>query len=199
MTGEGPPVLPFASRADFAAWLAEHHEDEAGIWIRFAKKGSGHPTVTYAEALDVALCWGWIDGQSRRVDDAWYVQRWTPRRRRSLWSRRNVGKAEALIACGAMRPPGLAEVERAKADGRWDAAYAGQATADVPDDLRAALDASPEAAALFEQLDSTNRYAILFRIGTVKRPETRARRIEEFVAMLARGETPYPRRAKRGS
>ena len=190
------PVLPFASREAWAAWLEAHHGDDAGVWVKFAKKASGIPTVVYAEALDVALCWGWIDGQVKPVDDDWYLQRFTPRRARSKWSKRNREKALALIESGEMRPPGLAEVERAKADGRWDAAYDSPSKIEVPDDLREALDAEPKAAALFAELDSQNRYAILYRVHDAKRADTRARRIAEFVAMLARGETPLPRRKR---
>ena len=188
----------FASQDDWRAWLAEHHADSDGIWIRFAKKGSGLPTVVYAEAVEVALAYGWIDGHTKGIDDRHYRQRYTPRRTRSKWSKINRTKAEALIARGAMEPAGLAEVERAKADGRWDAAYDSPRTALVPDDLRAALDADPAASAFFEQLDGNNRYAILYRIQDAKRADTRARRIAQFVAMLGRGETIHPpRRAAR--
>ena len=188
----------FASQDDWRAWLAEHHADSDGIWIRFAKKGSGLPTVVYAEAVEVALAYGWIDGHTKGIDDRHYRQRYTPRRTRSKWSKINRTKAEALIARGAMEPAGLAEVERAKADGRWDAAYDSPRTALVPDDLRAALDADPGASEFFEQLDGNNRYAILYRIQDAKRADTRARRIAQFVAMLGRGETIHPpRRAAR--
>jgi uncharacterized protein YdeI (YjbR/CyaY-like superfamily) len=183
---------PFASASEWEAWLRANHATAPGVWIRFARKGSGVASVTYMEALQEALRFGWIDGQARSVDEAWYEQRFTPRRARSIWSKRNRGFAEALIAAGRMEPAGLAEVERAKADGRWDAAYDAPSTATVPDDLRAALDASPEAAAFFATLKGQNRYAILHRIQTARRPETRARRIERFVAMLERGETLYP-------
>ena len=183
------PELSFASKADFEAWLEEHHASSDGIWIRFAKKGSGIASVVYAEALDVALCFGWIDGQTRRLDETHYLQRFTPRRARSPWSKRNVGKATALVESGDMRPAGLAEIERAKADGRWDAAYDGPRTMEVPPDLQAELDADPEAAAFFATLSSTNRYAILYRLHEAKRPETRARRLEKFVGMLRRRET----------
>jgi uncharacterized protein YdeI (YjbR/CyaY-like superfamily) len=183
---------PFASTEEWEAWLREHHETAPGVWIRFARKGSGVPTVTYLEALHVALCFGWIDGQARSVDDASYVQRFTPRRVRSMWSKRNRDFARALIEAGRMQPAGLREIERAKADGRWDAAYDAPSTATVPEDLQAALDADPAAAERFAALNSQNRYAILHRIQTAKKPETRARRIERFVAMLAAGETPYP-------
>jgi uncharacterized protein YdeI (YjbR/CyaY-like superfamily) len=195
-----PDREPFhmADAAAWEAWLETHAADSAGVWLAIPKRGSGRTSPTYAEALDVALCFGWIDGQKAPLDAAYFLQRFTPRGPRSIWSTRNREHIERLTAEGRMRPAGLAEVERAKADGRWDAAYDGRATAEVPEDLRAALDAVPEAAALFAQLDSTNRYAILFRIGTVKRAGTRARKIEEYVAMLARGETLHPRRAKRG-
>jgi uncharacterized protein YdeI (YjbR/CyaY-like superfamily) len=189
--------LPFASQDEWRAWLAEHHADSDGVWIAFARKASGIPTVTYAEAVEVALTYGWIDGQSRSIDETHYGQRFTPRRARSRWSKINRVKAEKLIAEGKMQPAGLAEVERAKADGRWDAAYDSPTTATVPDDLRAALDANPAAAKLFDELDGTNRYAILHRIQEATRPETRARRIAKFVEMLARGETIHPRRAAR--
>lgn len=183
--------------AAWEAWLETNASSSPGVWLAIPKKGSGRSSPTYAEALDIALCFGWIDGQKASLDDAAFLQRFTPRGPRSLWSERNREHVARLTAEGRMRPAGLAEVERAKADGRWDAAYAGQATAEVPDDLRAALDAEPAAAALFEELDRANRYAILFRIVTVKRVETRARRISELVAMLARGETLHPRRGAR--
>jgi uncharacterized protein YdeI (YjbR/CyaY-like superfamily) len=149
-------------------------------------------TVTYSEAVDEALCFGWIDGQKAAHDDVYFLQRLTPRRRRSGWSKINTERVGRLVEAGRMRPAGMSEVEAAKADGRWEAAYAGQATSTVPDDLRAALDASPAAAAFFEQLDRTNRYAILYRIGAVKRADTRARKIASFVDDLAHGITPHP-------
>lgn len=187
-----PPAIPFESQEAWAAWLAEHGADAPdGVWIQFAKKGSGVPSVTYDEALEEALRQGWIDGLARSMDATFYVQRFTPRRARSKWSQRNVGKAEALIAAGRMLPAGLAEVERAKADGRWEAAYPGPATATVPPDLQAALDADPEAGAFFATLSGTNRYAILFQIHDAKRPETRARRIEKYVAMCRAGTTVH--------
>jgi uncharacterized protein YdeI (YjbR/CyaY-like superfamily) len=189
---DGREVLPFSSKAEFAAWMAEHHDKADGIWIKFAKKTSGIETVVYKEALDVALCHGWIDGQTAKVDDDFYAQRFTPRRARSKWSKVNREKAEALIASGAMKPAGLAEVERAKADGRWDAAYDAPSKITVPDDLQAAFDANPGAQAFFESLDSQNRYAVLYRIHDAKRPETRARRIQQFTEMLARGEKLHP-------
>jgi uncharacterized protein YdeI (YjbR/CyaY-like superfamily) len=189
--------LAFADQAAWRAWLAEHHASSDGVWIKFAKKASGIPTVVYAEAVEESLIHGWIDGQVKRVDDDFYMQRFTPRRAQSRWSKINCAKAEKLIAEGRMHPAGLAEVERAKADGRWARAYDSPTTATVPDDLRAALDAEPAAAKLFEDLDGNNRYAILHRIQEAKRPETRAKRIAQFVAMLARGETLHPRRAAR--
>jgi uncharacterized protein YdeI (YjbR/CyaY-like superfamily) len=179
----------FADAEEWEAWLRAHHDTAPGVWIKFARKGSGIPTVTYMEALHAALCFGWIDGQARGGDESFYVQRFTPRRARSIWSKRNVKFATELIESGRMQPAGLREVERAKADGRWDAAYDAPSTATVPDDLRAALDAEPEAAAFFATLKGQNRYAILHRVQTAKKPETRARRIETFVAMLKRGET----------
>jgi uncharacterized protein YdeI (YjbR/CyaY-like superfamily) len=185
-------VRTFESAEAFEAWLRERHADEAGVWIRFAKKGSGIPSVTYAEALDAALCYGWIDGQAKSVDETWYLQKFTPRRARSMWSKRNREKVAALIEAGRMQPAGLAEIERAQADGRWDAAYDGPAKATVPDDLQAALDASPAAAESFAALTGQNRYAILHRVQTAVKPETRARRIARLVEQLARGEKPYP-------
>jgi uncharacterized protein YdeI (YjbR/CyaY-like superfamily) len=182
------PILPFASQADWEAWLEENHADARGLWLKIAKKASGIETVTYAEALDVALCFGWIDGQRGRFDDAWFVQRFTPRRARSRWSQINRDKVERLIVDGSMRPAGLREVERAKEDGRWEAAYASQSKIEVPDDLQQALDANPAAREFFATLDSANRYAVLYRVHDAKRAETRSRRIEQFVAMLARGE-----------
>jgi uncharacterized protein YdeI (YjbR/CyaY-like superfamily) len=178
------PTISFAARADWAAWLTDHHEDSEGLWLKIAKKGSGVDSVTYAEAVEVALCHGWIDGQKRALDDAHWLQRFTPRKARSRWSRINRDKATELIERGEMRPAGLREVERAKADGRWDAAYAGARSATVPDDLQAALDADDRAREFFATLDGANRYAILYRVQDAKRPETRARRIEKYVAML---------------
>jgi len=184
--------------AAWREWLGENHGDPAGVWLVLAKKGTQKPTsLTYDRALEEALCHGWIDGQTRRRDDATYRQRFTPRRKRSAWSKRNTGIAERLQAEGRMHPAGRAEVERAKADGRWEAAYAGSATIEVPHDLIEALAAEPKAQAMFETLNSQNRYAILYRIGTAKRADTRARRIREFVAMLARGETVYPQAPSR--
>lgn len=181
-----------ADQAAWRAWLADHHEESGGVWLKIAKAGSNHRSATYAEALDEALCFGWIDGQKRALDADHWLQRFTPRRPRSKWSRVNTEKAQSLIASGRMQPAGQAEVDAAKADGRWDAAYAPQRRASVPDDLAAALAANPAAAEAFDQLDSRNRYAILYRIDDAKRPQTRAARISKFVGMLARGERPHP-------
>jgi uncharacterized protein YdeI (YjbR/CyaY-like superfamily) len=182
------PVIPFDSADAWEAWLSEHHESSPGVWLKFAKRDSGIDSVRYPEAVEAALAHGWIDGQARRLDDEWYLQRFTPRTARSRWSRINRDKAIALIERGAMKPAGLAEVERAKADGRWDAAYASPRAAKVPDDLQRALDAHPAAREFFAGLDGNNRYAILHRIEEAKRPDTRARRIAKFVAMLEAGE-----------
>jgi uncharacterized protein YdeI (YjbR/CyaY-like superfamily) len=186
------PVIPFASRDAWAAWLQESHATAPGVWLKIAKKGSGRDSVTYAEALEVALCHGWIDGQKAGFDDEHWLQRFTPRRPRSRWSQINCAKATELIERGVMAPAGLAEVERAKADGRWDAAYAGQRTMAVPDDLQEALDADEAAREFFSTLTGADRYAVLYRIQDAKRPETRARRIAAFVEMLAAGEKPFP-------
>ena len=185
-------ITAFETAAAWERWLEKNYGREEGIWIKFAKKASGIPSVSFAEALDTALCFGWIDGQRRGYDENYFLQRFTPRRPRSKWSKINRDKVAALIAAGRMRPPGLAEIERAKADGRWDAAYDSPSRMQPTPDLLAALDANPEAKELFERLNSTNRYAILFRIHDAKRPETRARRIAKFVSMLSEGKTPYP-------
>jgi uncharacterized protein YdeI (YjbR/CyaY-like superfamily) len=184
------PIVAFASRAEWEAWLAEHHADVDGVWLTIAKKGV--EGVSYAEAVEVALCYGWIDGQARALDERHWLQRYTPRRAASKWSKINRTKAQALIASGAMQPAGLREVERAKADGRWEAAYDGQRSATVPDDLAAALDADSHARAFFDALNATNRFAIVYRVNDAKRPETRARRIAKYVAMCAAGEKIYP-------
>ena len=183
------PVLFFATQADLESWMDEHGEESDGIWLKFAKKDSGIESVVYAQAVAVALSYGWIDGQAKRLDDHHYLQRFTPRRPRSKWSKINREKAERLIAEGRMRPAGLREVERAKQDGRWDEAYDSPTTATVPDDFQAALDAEPAAAEFFSSLGSTKRYSFLYRIADAKRPETRAKRIAQFVELLARGET----------
>lgn len=184
------PVLEFADQASFERWLAEQHAQSDGIWLKMAKKGAAVTTIGYQEAVEVALCYGWIDGQLKRLDDDYFVQRFTPRRARSKWSKINVGKAEALVAAGKMKPAGLAEVERAKADGRWAAAYDSPSTATVPEDLEEALRAKPKAAAAFEGLTRSQRYSILYQVQDAKRPDTRRRRIEKYVEMLERGDLP---------
>ena len=187
------PDLVVLDAAAWRRWLAANHASSAGVWLRLAKKGINEPTqLRYAEALDEALCHGWIDGQVRRFDVASYRQRFTPRRPRSAWSQNNVANIERLLGEGRMTPAGVAAFEAARADGRLDRAYPGQASIEVPDDLAAALEAEPAARASFESLSSQNRYAVLLRIHQAARPQTRAQRIERFVAMLARGETPYP-------
>jgi len=191
------PELLVPDAVAWREWLASNHATSTGVRLVLAKKGCTDPTrLTYDDALPEALCVGWIDGQLTRRDDATYRVRFTPRRARSAWSRRNVEAAERLISQGLMQPSGLAEVERAKADGRWARAYDGSATIDVPVDLREALAASPQAQAMWDVLTRTNRYAVLYRIQDAKRAETRARRIDQFVEMLARGETPHPQKAK---
>jgi uncharacterized protein YdeI (YjbR/CyaY-like superfamily) len=194
MTSHRLELLVPDSRA-WADWLQVHQLDAEGVWLVLAKKGVDQPTrLTYDEALVEALCHGWIDGQKAGRDELTYLQRFTPRRPRSAWSRRNVELAEQLIAVGRMGPAGLAAVEAAKKDGRWSAAYAGQASMEVPDDLMAALQANPRALAMFDILTSANRYSVCLRVTTAKRPETRSRRIDGFVEMLARGETPHPQK-----
>jgi uncharacterized protein YdeI (YjbR/CyaY-like superfamily) len=191
------PELLVADTAAWRAWLDANHAASSGVRLVLAKKGATEPTrLTYDDALPEALCYGWIDGQLTRRDDATYRVRFTPRRARSAWSKRNVETVDRLIAEGRMQPAGLDEVERAKADGRWDRAYAGSASIDVPDDLRDALAASPRAQAMWDVLTRTNRYAVLYRVHEAKRPETRARRISQYVEMLARGDTPHPQQAK---
>jgi uncharacterized protein YdeI (YjbR/CyaY-like superfamily) len=182
------PIVLFADRDGLEAWLKSNAADSDGLWLKIAKKGAPVPSVTYDEAVELALCFGWIDSQKRGFDETHFLQRFTPRRPRGRWSKINREKAEALEDAGALRPAGAAEVEAAKSDGRWEAAYQGQRTAKVPADLQAELDASPEAAAFFADLDSANRYAIIWRLGDAKRPETRLRRLAKFVAMLERGE-----------
>ena len=186
------PVISFESGDAWEAWLAEHHATSPGLWLKFAKKGSGIATVSYSEALDVALCYGWIDGQKDKFDGDYWLQRFTPRRSRSKWSRINRDRVAALVARGAMKPVGLREVERAKADGRWEAAYDGQRAAAVPDDLRRELEGNAVARELFATLDSANRYAILYRLQEAKKPETRARRLKTFVTMLSEGKKIHP-------
>ncbi len=186
------PVITFESAEAWEAWLADHHATATVVWIKMAKKASGIPTVTHPEAIDGALCYGWIDGQRNAFDDRWFLQRFTPRRPRGNWSKVNCGKVERLIEQGRMRPAGLREIERARADGRWDAAYDPPSTATPPPDLQQALDENPAAAAFFATLNGQNRYAVMYRVQVAKKPETRARRIETFVAMLAEGKTLHP-------
>ena len=186
------PTLTFATSSEWEAWLEAHGDASPGVWLRLAKKSAEHPTVTYAEALAAALCHGWIDGRKQSDNEHYWLQRFTPRTARSIWSRINKEKAEALIAAKRMRPAGLAEIERAKRDGRWDAAYASASASTVPDDLQLALDACPKAKAFFATLDRANRYAILFRIHNVKKAETRAKKIARFVEMLSDGEKIHP-------
>ena len=193
--GNELPELTVADGAAWRTWLAAHHDDPTGVWLVLAKKGTTEPTsLTYDQALEQALCHGWIDGQVRRRDEHTFKQRFTPRRARSAWSRRNVGIVERLVAEGQMHPGGIAAVAQAKTDGRWAAAYAGQAGIEVPPDLAGALAAEPAAQAMFNILTSQNRYAVLYRIVAAKRADTRARRIARYVAMLGRGETIYPQR-----
>ena len=185
-------TLLFEDRKAWEQWLAKNHRTSPGLWLRFAKKDSGLRSVSYKEALESALCHGWIDGQKRSDTEQTWLQRFVPRGKRSIWSKINRETAKRLMEAGRMKPAGLAEVERAKQDGRWAAAYEGQKKASVPDDLQAALDTNAKAKAFFATLDSKNRYAVLFRVHTAKKPETRARRIEQFVAMLARHEKLHP-------
>ena len=188
-------MTSFISQGAWEAWLAENHEDSAGVWLKIAKKGAGAETVSYPEAVEIALCFGWIDGQKGALDETYWVQRFTPRKPRSRWSKINREKADELIAAGRMRPAGLREVDKAKSDGRWDAAYHGQRTMTVPPDLELALASNDAARAFFGTLNSANRYAILYRIQDAKRPETRARRIDTYVTMLAEHKTIHPQAA----
>lgn len=185
------PIVAFASSETFESWLAEQHAAAPGLWLKMAKKGSGIESINHAQAVEVALCYGWIDGQARSIDDTYWLQKFTPRRARSKWSKINRDKVSELIDDGRMRPAGLQEVERAKVDGRWDAAYDPPRSTTVPDDLQAALDGNAEAREFFATLNKTNRFAIIYRIQDAKRPETRARRIATFVDMLARHEKLY--------
>lgn len=182
------PTLPFASKEKWAAWLAKQHDKSAGVWLKLAKKDSGIASVTYEEALDVALCYGWIDGQKKGFDDRYWLQKFTPRGAKSIWSKINTEKVERLTARGEMKPAGLKAVEAAKADGRWDAAYASQKNISVPEDFQAALDRNKNAKEVFQSLKSAERYSLLFRLHHVKKPETRAKKIQEFVTMLEQGE-----------
>ena len=186
------PLEFFATPEDFERWLRKHHAKASCIWVKYAKKKSGIPSIDWDQAVDVALCYGWIDGQSRSEGDKTWLQKYTPRTKRSIWSKINREKVQALIEIGEMRPAGLAEIERAKKDGRWDAAYDSSKTITVPDDLQKALNKNKKAKAFFEKLDSRNRYAVLFRTHGAKKQETRERRIKQFVEMLERGEKIYP-------
>jgi uncharacterized protein YdeI (YjbR/CyaY-like superfamily) len=188
MAAELPKIL-FLTQADWEAWLEKEHQNSDGLWLQIAKKEGGKSSVSYQEALDIALCFGWIDGQKGKLDEEYWLQKFTPRRKQSPWSAINVEKVAKLIEAGKMREAGLKEIERAKADGRWDKAYQPQSKMTVPEDFQAALDANPAANAFFQTLKSVNRYSMLYRIQDAKRPETREKRIREFVAMLAEGKT----------
>jgi uncharacterized protein YdeI (YjbR/CyaY-like superfamily) len=190
--GDELPVILFERQQDFEVWLEQHHASAPGAWLRLAKKNSGLRSLTYDEAVEAGLCFGWIDGQKKTYDELSWIQRFTPRGPQSIWSKINRSKAETLIEAGRMRPSGLAAVERARQNGRWDAAYDSASRAVVPDDFQSVLDANPRAKAFFATLSGTNRYALLFRIQTAKKPETRARRIAEFIRMLENGEKLYP-------
>ena len=187
---DASPTL-FKSAKAFETWLKKHHATSDGLWLKIAKRGAAEPSVTYPEAVEIALCWGWIDGQKKGLDDQHWLQRFTPRRARSVWSKINIDKVAALIKAGRMQAPGHAQIEAAKADGRWAKAYDGARTSAVPQDLLAALEAKPKAKAFFATINASNRYAVLWRIQTAVKPETRARRIAQLVAMLARGETVH--------
>ena len=184
------PTL-FSNAKAFEAWLKKHHARSEGLWLQIAKKGAERPSVTYAEAVEIALCWGWIDGQKKGLDDQHFLQRFTPRRARSIWSKINVDKVAALIEAGRMQPAGQAQVDAARADGRWARAYDGARSSAVPDDLQAALDANPQARQFFATVNASNRYAVLWRVQTAVKPETRAKRIAQLVEMLARGEVVH--------
>jgi uncharacterized protein YdeI (YjbR/CyaY-like superfamily) len=199
VTVETTPELIVRDAKAWRAWLAKHHADSTGVFLVLAKKGTTKPTsLTHGQALEEALCYGWIDGQASPLDDLTWRVRFTPRRKGSMWSKRNTVIAEKLIEEGLMHPAGIAEVDRAKADGRWDVAYAGSKDFEVPPDLKAALAANPKAQKMFDTLTSQNRFAVLYRTTTAKKPETRAKRIVTFVAMLARGETIYPQKPPKG-
>jgi uncharacterized protein YdeI (YjbR/CyaY-like superfamily) len=185
------PILPFKSKEKWADWLAKQYDKSTGVWLKLAKKDSGIASVTYEDALDVALCYGWIDGQKKGFDDKYWLQKFTPRGPKSIWSKINTEKAERLIASGEMKPAGLKAIETAKHDGRWDAAYSSQKNISIPDDFQATLEKNKKAKAFFETLNSVNRYAILFRIQTAKKAETRAKRIQQFVEMLEKNEKIY--------
>ena len=183
------PTLPFESKKKWADWLAKQHDKSPGVWLKLGKKGTGIPSVTYEEALDVALCYGWIDGQKKGFDDQFWLQKFTPRGVKSIWSKINTGKAEKLIVSGEMKSAGMKAIEAAKQDGRWDAAYESQKNISVPEDFLSALEKNKEAKAFFATLNSANRYSFLFRLKTAKKAETREKRIRQFVEMLEKGET----------
>src|SRR6185503_8211007 len=188
MKSTDPPILVFANKKKWADWLARQHDKSTGVWLKLAKKGSEIPSVTYDEAVEVALCYGWIDGQKKGFDDKYWLKKFTTRGPKSIWSKINTEKAQKLIKSGAIRPAGLKAIEAAKQDGRWDAAYESKKNISVPDDFQAALDKNAKAKAFFTTLNSVNRYAILFRIHNVKSAETRTKRIQQFVGMLEKGE-----------
>jgi uncharacterized protein YdeI (YjbR/CyaY-like superfamily) len=189
---ENLPILFFETQQDWEEWLKEHHHEVAGVWLKLAKKDAGLTSLTYAQGLESALCYGWIDGQKASGEHPFWLQKFTPRRPKSLWSQVNREKAAALIAAGRMQPAGLRQVELAQADGRWDQAYASQSRITIPADFQSELDKNPQAQAFFHTLDSANRYAILFRIQTAKRAETRAARIQQFLEMLVKQEKLHP-------
>ena len=178
------PIMSFETQQDWEVWLEENHAESKGIWLKIAKKEAPAPTISYAEALDSAICYGWIDGQKAAFDDSYWLQKFTPRTAKSIWSKVNCGKAEALIAVGRMQPAGLRQVELAKADGRWERAYESQSKITIPDDFQRELDKNPKAKDFFSTLDSANRYAFLFRIHAAKKPETRSAKIQKFIEML---------------
>jgi uncharacterized protein YdeI (YjbR/CyaY-like superfamily) len=186
------PIITFETQQSWEAWLNEHYAGASSVWLKIAKKQAGAMSVTYPEALESAICYGWIDGQKASFDDKYWLQKFSPRRPRSIWSKINCEKAEALIAEGRMQPAGLRQVELAKGDGRWDQAYTSQGNITVPDDLQSELDKNPAAKEFFNTLNSVNRYAILFRIHAAKKADTRAARIQKFIDMLAKHETIYP-------
>jgi uncharacterized protein YdeI (YjbR/CyaY-like superfamily) len=188
----GLSIMSFETQQDWERWLTEHHTDTVGIWLKIAKKETGIPSVNYSEALDSALCYGWIDGQKASFDDQYWLQKFTPRRPKSIWSKVNCNKATALIAEGRMQPEGMRQVELAKADGRWESAYESQSKITIPADFQGELDKNQKAKDFFSTLDSINRYAILFRIHSAKRPATRSARINKFIEMLSNNQKIYP-------
>ncbi len=189
---ENLPIIAFETQQDWEAWLEEHHANTKGIWLKLAKKDTGIASVSYAEALEGALCYGWIDGQKASFDEQYWLQKFTPRSPKSIWSKVNCGKATVLMAEGRMQPAGMQQVELAKADGRWEAAYESQSKITVPADFQSALDKNQQARDFFNTLHSVNRYAILFRIQTAKKPETRSARIQKFIEMLTNKQKLYP-------